>query len=138
MKQINDYLLSPCETSSDLSVAAKLRYKAYLNVGAIEENESKEFTDKYDAQSNTKTCLIYEGKEAVAALRACVYSPSYNFLPIPALEVYKEEIEKEIGLDKTIIESNRFVITPEKKDSKTLFKLPYRFVILNSLKFNAD
>lgn len=136
--KINNFLLSPCETSFDLSAAAKLRYKAYRHANAIEENELEEFTDKYDLQSNTKTCLIYEENEPVAAIRACIYGKEHNYLPIPAFEVYKEEIAKEIGLDKTIVESNRYVITPEKKDSKTLFKIPYRFIILNSLKFDGD
>ncbi len=49
-----------------------------------------------------------------------------------------EEIEKEIGLDKVIVESNRFVIDPAKVDSKYLFKVPFRFVILNVLKFHSD
>ncbi|MES2574083.1 MAG: hypothetical protein V4572_04020 [Bacteroidota bacterium] len=136
--KINNFLLSPCETTTDLSIATKLRYKAYRHVNAIEENELKEFSDKYDLQNNTKTCLIYEGNEAVAAVRACIYSKEYDYLPIPAFEVYKEEIAKEIGLDKTIIESNRYVVIPEKKDSKSLFKHPYKFIILNSLKFDSD
>lgn len=136
--KINNFLLSHCETAADLSVAAKLRYVAYRNAGAIEENDPQEFTDKYDSQNNAKTCLIYEDKVAVAAVRACVYSKKHDYLTIPAFEVYKEEIAKEIGLDKTIIESNRFVVTPEKRDSKSLFKLPYRFIILNSLKFDSD
>lgn len=136
--KIKNFVLSPCETPFDLSTASKLRYKAYRHAEAIEENESKEFTDKYDLQSNTKTCLIYEKDEAVAAVRACIYGREHNYLPIPAFEVYKEEIAQAIGLDKTIIESNRFVVTPEKKDSKSLFKLPYRFIILNSLKFDSD
>jgi hypothetical protein len=59
-------------------------------------------------------------------------------LHLPAFEVYKEEIEKEMGLDKVIVESNRFVIDPKEVDSKYLFKVPFRFIILNILKFDAD
>ncbi len=138
MIQINEFLLKPCETNEELSIAAQLRYQAYRNVEAIKENERAEFTDKYDAQPNTKTCLIYEDNKALASVRACVYSKVHNFMEIPSFEVYKDEIEKELGLDKVIVESNRFVITPEMVDSKSLFKIPFRFIILNLHKFKGD
>lgn len=134
----NPFALHPCETSQKMSDAVKLRYLAYKNVGAIDENAAAEFKDKYDLQLNTKTCIVYEGNTPVASSRACIYSEAHHFLPIPAFEVYRQEIEKEIGLDKMIIESNRFVIHPEKVDSKYLFKLPFRFIILNVIKFSSD
>ena len=138
MKQIDGFVLNPCETEEDLLIAAKLRYRAYRNAEAIEEQKEEVFKDKYDALANAKTCLIYDNNEAVAAVRACVYSREHHFMEIPSLEVYKEEIEKELGLDKVIVESNRFVIAPEKVDSKILFKIPFRFIILNLHKFKGD
>lgn len=134
----HNYVLNPCETEKEISDAVKLRYTAYRNVGAIDENEKMEFKDKYDLLPNSKTCLVYEEGAAVASIRACVYSKDNNFMHLPGFEVYKEEIEKEIGLDKVIIEANRFVIDPAKVDSKHLFKVPFRFIILNVLKFNSD
>ncbi|MGF7078210.1 N-acyl amino acid synthase FeeM domain-containing protein [Mucilaginibacter sp. UYCu711] len=134
----NNYVLNPCETEKEISDAIKLRYIAYRNVDAIDVNEEKTFKDKYDLLNNSKTCLIYEQGAAVASIRACVYSKEHNFMHIPAFEVYKEEIEKEIGLDKVIIEANRFVIDPAKVDSKHLFKIPFRFIMLNILKFSSD
>jgi hypothetical protein len=135
---INNYLITPCETEKEISDAVKLRYTCYRNVEAIDVNEEKEFKDKYDLLSNSTTCVIYEDNNPVASIRACVYSKAHNFIHLPAFEVYKEEIEKELGLDKVIIESNRFVIDPSKVDSKLLFKVPFRFVILNVLKFSSD
>ena len=134
----NKYLLNPCETKQELSNAFKLRYLAYKNVNAIDENQDEKFTDKYDLLENSKTCAIYEDEELVASIRACVYSPEHNFMHLPAFEVYKDDIEREIGLDKVFIESNRFVIDPKKIDSKDLFKIPFRFIMLNALKFNSD
>lgn len=121
-----------------MSDAFKLRYLAYKNAGAIHEHAEAEFKDKYDLQANAKTCLVYEENVPVASARACIYSKEHDFLQIPAFEVYRQEIEKEIGLDKMIIESNRFVIHPDKVDSKYLFKVPFRFIILNVLKFSSD
>lgn len=135
---MNNYLLKPCDTKKETSDAFKLRYIAYRNVEAIDENEKNEFTDKYDLLKNSRTCLVYENDTAVASVRACVYSKEHDFLHLPAFEVYKEEIEKEMGLDKVIVESNRFVIDPKEVDSKYLFKVPFRFIILNILKFDAD
>ena len=134
----NKYSLDPCETEMELSDAYKLRYVAYRNVNAIDENEDKVFKDKYDLLENSKTCAIYEDDSLVASIRACIYSQEHNFTTIPAFEVYKEDIQREIGLDKLIIESNRFVIDPKKVDSKDLFKIPFRFVMLNAIKFDAD
>lgn len=134
----HNYLLNPCETEKEISDAFKLRYTAYRNVEAIDENEEKEFKDKYDFLPNSKTCLIYEEGAAVAAIRTCVYSKEHNFMHLPAFEVYKQEIEKEMGLDKVIIEANRFVIAPAKVDSKYLFKIPFRFIMLNVIKFDSD
>ena len=132
------FTLHPCETSQKMSDAIKLRYLSYKNAGAIDENAEAEFKDKYDLQPNTKTCIVYEGNTPVASARACIYSTAQNYLPTPAFEVYRQEIEREIGLDKMIVEANRFVIHPKKVDSKYLFKLPFRFIILNLIKFSSD
>jgi hypothetical protein len=136
--QVNEFFLQPCTTKEDLSEVTQLRYTAYRNVNAIAENSEEKFQDAYDSAANAKSCLVYEDDKLVASLRACVYSAELNYLPIPAFEVYKNDIEKAIGLDKTIVESNRFVISPDKMDSKLLFKIPFRFIILNLKKFDGD
>ncbi|WP_118974959.1 N-acyl amino acid synthase FeeM domain-containing protein [Taibaiella koreensis] len=134
----NKYLLACCETEQQLSEAVRLRYLAYHNAGAIEENAMAEFRDKYDLLPNAATSIVYEEGAPVASVRACIYSKAHDFLPLPAFEVYRQEIEQAIDLDKTIVESNRFVIHPGKVDSKYLFKIPFRFIILNVLKFRSD
>ncbi len=134
----NPFTLQYCETNQKMSDAVKLRYLAYRNAGAIQESAAAEFSDRYDLLPNSKTCIVYEGNTPVASCRACIYSKENNFLQIPAFEMYRQEIEKEIGLDKMILESNRFVIHPDKVDSKYLFKIPFRFIILNILKFSSD
>jgi hypothetical protein len=135
---INKYLLNHSPTEKEISDAFKLRFTAYRNVNAIDENEEQTFKDNYDLQTNSKTAIIYQEGAIVASIRACVYSKEHNFMDIPAFEVYKEEIKKEIGLDKIIIESNRFVIDPAKVDSKDLFKYAFRFTTLNVMKLKSD
>ncbi|MGA7935361.1 MAG: hypothetical protein WCA35_17560 [Kovacikia sp.] len=139
MKFGGTYTDTYCRSESELSVAGKIRYQAYQSVDAIESNERMEFLDKYDRQGNSATCLINKQGEPVAAIRASVYAAEYDFAPTPCLEVYKEDLERHMGdLNKTIVESNRFVVLPEITDSKKLFKLQFRFIILNALKHNAD
>lgn len=134
----DQFTLLPCDTDQKRLDAVRLRYLAYKNADAIKENATGEFKDKYDLLANSKTCIVYEGRTPVASSRACIYNKEHDFLHLPAFEVYKSEIEQAIGLDKTIVESNRFVIHPDKVDSKYLFKLPFRFIILNILKTNSD
>lgn len=134
----NQYQLQVCVSDRSLSEAFQLRYRAYRNVGAIDENAEALFRDQYDLMPNSQTGIVYEENVAVASVRACIYSPEHQFLQVPGLEVYRDDIDKSIGLDKVIIESNRLVIDPAKVDSKELFKIPFRFIILHALKFNAD
>ena len=82
--------------------------------------------------------MVYEEDQLIGSIRACVYSPSLNFDFIPAFETYKEDIRQAIGLDKVIVESNRFVISSEKAESKNLFKIPFRFIVLNINKYDGD
>lgn len=132
------YSLHACTNTRKMSEAIQLRYLAYRNAGAINENPEAAFRDKYDLLPNTSCCIVYEGHAPVASVRACIYSKELDFLQLPAFEAYRSEIEKELDLDKVIVESNRFVIHPDNVDSKYLFKVPFRFIILNVLKFKSD
>lgn len=132
------YIFEYCECSNTLKRAARLRYKAYRSVQAIPENKDRIFVDAYDKNDNSKTCLIKENTRAVASIRASVYFPQIEFPKVPSFEVYKPYIEKELGLDKVIVESNRYTIHPDKRDARDLFFVPFRFIILNILKYDAD
>jgi hypothetical protein len=134
----NKYLLEPCLTESAMTEAFKLRYIAFRKIDAIAENPQKKFSDAYDSLENVRSCLVYEEQLPVASIRACMYDKESNFLKIPAFEVFRSDIEKEIGLDKKIIEATRLAIHPGKVDSKTLFKVPFRFIILSGLKAGAE
>ncbi|HTN17066.1 MAG TPA: hypothetical protein VL092_05240 [Chitinophagaceae bacterium] len=132
------YTLQACETDQEIAQAIRLRYIAYRNAAAIPEHADAVFRDKYDLLPNASSCIVYEDTAPVASVRACIYSRELNFLQLPAFEAYRQEIEKELDLDKVIVESNRFVIHPDNVDSKYLFKVPFRFIILNVLKFKSD
>lgn len=132
------YSLHTCDNTRKMAEAIQLRYLAYRNAGAINENPEAAFRDQYDLLPNTSCCIVYKGHAPVASVRACIYSKELDFLQLPAFEAYGPEIGKELDLDKVIVESNRFVIHPDNVDSKYLFKVPFRFIILNVLKFKSD
>lgn len=117
-----------------------LRYESYTSVNAISENEDKLFFDSYDDLPNMRTYLLRKLKKPIASMRICIYSVKFGNNPIPAFEPYYQEICNEIGLDKVIIESNKFVTDPVHEKTKTygLLLLLFRMIGINSIIYNAD
>lgn len=137
-KVVNEFTYQLCNNKADIDAVGKLRYQCYLSVDAIAENKEKIFLDKYDALPNCKSVMIYEQDRILSSVRACIYNPEMGYTQIPSLEAYKDEISYHLGLDKVIVDSNRFVIDSDKMDSKTFFKIPFRFMALNVLKYDCD
>lgn len=137
-KTINEFTYQLCNNDTDMETVGRLRYECYLNADAITENPEKIFIDKYDGLPNSKSVMIYEHNKIVASLRASIYHPELQYTRAPSLENFKEEVSYHLGLDKVIVDSNRLVINSEKSESKTFFKLPFRFMVLNLQKYNSD
>lgn len=89
-----------------------IRYESYSSDGFIEKNPLKRFTDEYDLMPNCTSYLTYHQKRPMGSIRLCRYSPLANF-KVPVMDIYKREIEQEIGFDKSFLEANRFVIHPD-------------------------
>lgn len=89
-----------------------LRYQSYRAEDYIAENPTKRFMDEYDSQPNCTSYLTYHGREPIGSIRLCRYNPEGDW-KIPVMNIYKEEIEKEIGLEKSFLEANRFVVHPD-------------------------
>lgn len=136
--KVNEFTYELCNDNSGLEKVGKLRYECYLSVNAIKENSEKIFLDEYDKLPNSKSVLIYENEKIVSSLRACIYHPEMQYTQTPSIGAYKEEVRYHLGLDKVIVDSNRFVIDSDKVDSKTFFKLPFRFMVLNLQKYDSD
>ena len=89
-----------------------LRYRAYLADGYIGENTRKRFFDDFDYEPNCRSFLTHYGQELVGSIRTCLWTPGQQ-LEIPAMEIFDEEIRREVGYDKRIMETNKFVVSPE-------------------------
>lgn len=89
-----------------------IRYESYSGENYIEKNPSKRFTDEYDLMPNCTSYLTYHKKRPMGSIRLCRYSPHENF-KTPVMDIYKREIEQEVGFDKSFLEANRFVIHPD-------------------------
>lgn len=115
-----------------------LRYRAYRRVEAIAENLDERFSDAYDRKPNAMPYLLLAGDIPAGSIRACVYRPGEDF-GLPAFETYREEIASQIGLDKRIVESSRFVFADEAFDvTLDLQYHLYRMIAANALVHNAD
>lgn len=128
------FTLEVCRNEASLNRAFALRYRAYLEVGSIEENEQKLLYDEYDFLPNARVFLVwYEGK-AVATVRSCVYSDAYRWLPTEALTYFPTDITSELGAKTRYLESNRFAVDPDFQGRQSLYA---RFLLFRAHGLNA-
>jgi hypothetical protein len=115
-----------------------LRYQAYRRVDAIAANPAERFSDAYDHKPNAMPYLLLAGDRPVGSIRACVYRPGEDF-GLPSFETYPQEIASQIGLDKRIVESSRFVFADEAFDVTLDMQYHlYRMIAANALVHEAD
>lgn len=88
-----------------------LRYQSYSEKEYIKMHSSKLFIDEYDNRSFVKSYLAYCRNDVIGSIRICEYDPDIQN-SVPALEMYRDELEEEIGLNNRFVEANRFVIKP--------------------------
>lgn len=112
----NDNLFSSYHSTrasgSNLDRVYALRYDAYSAQDYIDKNDSERFTDKYDAMKNCTSFLTYNGEKLIGSIRICAYHPNSDY-PIPVMENFYEELSSHIGMDKSFVEINRFVVHPD-------------------------
>eukprot|EP01024_Parvocaulis_polyphysoides_P048782 TRINITY_DN46708_c0_g1_i5.p3 TRINITY_DN46708_c0_g1~~TRINITY_DN46708_c0_g1_i5.p3 ORF type:complete len:256 (-),score=7.10 TRINITY_DN46708_c0_g1_i5:633-1400(-) len=92
-----------------------MRYRSYSEAGHIDPCVSGKFMDEYDGRPNSKSYLLYgqkkKKKKPVGSIRVCMFDPKESH-GVPAMEMYRDEIKKEIGYENRFVEVNRFVIDP--------------------------
>lgn len=116
-----------------------VRYQSYSAENYIEKCATKRFMDEYDGAPNCESYLMYSHKKLVGSIRSCVYKPEGKEI-IPVMEVFEDELRKNIGYDKTIIEANKFVIHPDfqrKGGILARFTL-YKTILESAINNNAD
>ncbi|NRB53896.1 MAG: GNAT family N-acetyltransferase [Saprospiraceae bacterium] len=118
--EANGFTAEMCIEEESLRLAYNLRYRAYRSVDAIPANAREIFTDRYDAQENVRTYLIWHEGQAVASVRSLTWSSAYNWAPTDSIVLFKNDIDQQLGLNTPVLESNRYVVDPEFKGRKSL------------------
>ena len=125
------------ETEVEKEEIYNLRYRAYLNEGAIEARADQRLADRFDELPNSWTFGIYLGGELTSSVRISVAAPDHS--DTPAVDAFPDLLEPELAKGKVIVDPNRFVADPVRR---TKFpQLPYvtlRLAYVACEHFNAD
>lgn len=89
----------------------KLRYDAYLNEGAILENDSGVLTDHYDSMENCWNFAVYIDGVLCSALRCHLISPEFPMGP--AYDYFPDIIRPMVEEGKVLVDPTRFVASRE-------------------------
>ncbi|WP_086931365.1 N-acyl amino acid synthase FeeM domain-containing protein [Agarilytica rhodophyticola] len=116
-----------------------MRYRSYSSEGYINRNNSEKFIDSYDALPNCTSYLMYRNGKAMASIRACRYDPKEN-IPIPCMEIFKQELAQNIGLDVPFVEVNKFVVDPrfQRYGGKHARLMLFSSIVEETYKYNVQ
>jgi hypothetical protein len=130
-----DYRL--VETVADKEEIYRLRYRAYLNEGAIDPRNDCRLADRFDEAANSWTFGIYFDGMLASSVRISVATPD---MPLtPAVDAFPDVLEPYLAQGKVIVDPNRFVADPLREQKMP--ELPYftlRLAYVACEYFNAD
>lgn len=123
-----------CLDTRALQAAFRLRYSSYRDKGFIADNDQGLFFDVYDTLPSSVTFAVYDGVELVASIRACVYDRARGWDDVPCKTRFPEAFALWSAAPRTIVEWNRFVISPSHRGSTAAVEL----ALLASVPFMAE
>jgi hypothetical protein len=119
-----DYRLA--ETAAEREQIYRLRYRAYLQEGAIEPRADQRVTDRFDDLPNTWVFGVYYDGALASSIRVSVATPE---MPIsPSVDAFSDVLQPELAKGKIIVDPTRFVADPTR--ARTYRELPYLTVRL--------
>jgi hypothetical protein len=130
-----DYRLAVTEEEKD--AIYRLRYRAYLNEGAIEPHRDRKVTDRFDDQPNSWIFGVYFDGVLASSIRISVASPENS--DTPSVAVFPDLLEPALNEGKIMVDPTRFVADPARE--KRFPELPYMTLRLAYVAcgfFNAD
>lgn len=127
--------LIKANTNQLLNEVFCLRYRAYRAMEAIEANDDQQFSDEYDISSLSTSYLYVKNGAYIGSIRANLYSEENSWQAIPAFETFWDDVKQELGKEKTILESSRFVIDPlfQSSSNRYIFKLMEAIILNNKI-----
>jgi N-acyl amino acid synthase FeeM len=114
-----------------------LRYRAYVNEGAIAPNPDQRLVDRYDNLPNSWIFGIYLEGQLTSSVRISLATPDNG--ETPAVEAFPDLLEPELAKGKVIVDPNRFVADPVRRTRYP--QLPYvtlRLAYVACEHFSAD
>jgi hypothetical protein len=124
-------------SDEDREAIYRLRYRAYLQEGAIEPNPSQMTYDAFDDAPNTWIFGIHVDGGLASSIRVSVASPK---IPTsPSVNVFPDVLGHEVARGKVIVDPTRFVADPVRQ--RGFPELPYLTVRLGYVAcghFHAD
>ncbi|HEU4804986.1 MAG TPA: hypothetical protein VFS91_04140 [Nitrobacter sp.] len=130
-----DYRL--VETPADKDTIYRLRYRAYLNEGAIEPNRDHKITDRFDDMPNSWIFGVYLDGVLASSIRLSISSPEQPLCP--SVDVFRDYLQSEVDQGKVMVDPTRFVADPGLAGQFP--ELPYltlRLCFVACSFFNAD
>src|SRR4051812_29144148 len=109
------------ETDQDRNAIYRLRYRAYLNEGAIEPNDSRTVSDRFDDLPNSWIFGVYYEGELTSSIRISVASPGHP--ETPSMDVFPEILRPMLDQGQIVVDPTRFVADPER--ANRFVELPY-------------
>ena len=95
-----DYRLA--ETQEDKDTIYRLRYRAYLNEGAIEPNRDQKITDKFDDMPNSWIFGVYLDGRLASSIRLSISSPEHSMCP--SVDVFGDYLQQEVDQGKVMVD----------------------------------
>jgi hypothetical protein len=125
------------ETPAEREQIYRLRYRAYLQEGAIEPRADERVTDRFDDLPNTWIFGVYYDGALASSIRVSVATPE---MPIsPSVDAFSDVLHPELAKGRVIVDPTRFVAEPTR--ARTYRELPYLTVRLGYVgceHFGAD
>ena len=130
-----DYRLARTEAEKD--AIYRLRYRAYLQEGAIEPNRDRRVTDRFDDLPNSWIFGVYFDGILVSSIRISIASAESP--DAPSIAVFPDLLKPELDKGKVLVDPTRFVADPTRE--KRFPELPYmtlRLAYVACCYFHAD
>ncbi len=109
------------ETEEERDEIYRLRYRAYLNEGAIEPNRERKISDRFDDLPNSWIFGVYIDGMLASSLRISVASPEWP--DSPSTNVFPDILAPELANGKVMVDPTRFVADPSR--ARRIPELPY-------------
>jgi hypothetical protein len=125
------------ETEEEREEIYRLRYRAYLNEGAIEPNRERKISDRFDLLPNSWIFGVYIDGMLASSLRISVASPEWP--DSPSMNVFPDILAPELARGKVMVDPTRFVADPAR--AMRIPELPYvtlRLAYVACEYFHAD